>query len=135
MTSQGGSNKKYELTPRHYIFTGALYSGLAVLMGAFGSHGLKSKISEKHMEIFSTALDYHIWHMLALILLGLLEHTGFLRGGKWIALLWAIGILFFSASLYAYVMTQFKPLVYFTPIGGMCLVLGWVLLAYKSLKH
>ena len=114
--------------PRLFLAIAALLGGLAVAAGAFASHALKAKLSERSLEIFETAARYQMYHALALILVVLLlsrlETTqvalGF-AGWAFIA-----GVVLFSGSLYALSLTGIKVLGAITPLGGVALILGWV---------
>jgi uncharacterized membrane protein YgdD (TMEM256/DUF423 family) len=113
------------------IITGALLAGLAVLLGAFGAHGLKTKVSPEDLLIFETGVKYHMYHALGLVLIGLL---GFHFPKDVIHLssvLILIGIVIFSGSLYVLVISNVRWLGAITPIGGLALISGWLLLAYK----
>ncbi len=115
-----------------WIRLGSLLAALGVMMGAFGAHGLRSRLTPELMEIYKTAAFYHLIHALAIVLVGILaaQRTNF--PSKPIALLFAIGILFFSGSLYALTMTNIRALGAITPIGGVCFIAAWILLAVKA---
>lgn len=116
------------------IITGAIFAGLAVILGAFGTHGLKAKISPEDLSIFETGVKYHFFHALGLILIGIL---GFHFPEVTIqlpALLFVIGILLFSGSLYILVLSGLRWLGAITPFGGFAFIAGWLLLALKLIK-
>lgn len=94
---------------------------LAVALGAFGAHALRSTI-ESHglVEVWNKAVFYHFIHAIALFVLALLGNTS--RGAWW--LLFA-GILLFSGSLYLMALTNLRWLGAITPLGGLCLLAGW----------
>ncbi len=116
------------------LITGGILGGLAVILGAFGAHGLKPKLSPDTLDAFETGVRYQIYHALALLFVGLL-YDRFMSGTFLAsALCFFLGILLFSGSLY--VITRFAlmesvlpswvgPL---TPIGGSLLILGWILI-------
>ena len=113
------------------IMTGALLAGLAVMLGAFGAHALKAKVSPENLTIFDTAVKYHMYHALGLILIGLL---GFHFPVKLIqipAYLMMGGILIFSGSLYILVLSGIRWLGAITPIGGIAFIISWLLLAFN----
>ncbi len=119
---------------KNWIILGASLAGLAVILGAFGAHGLKSKVSPADLAIFETGVRYHMYHALGLILLGIL---GFHYSGNVIqlpAVLLSVGILIFSGSLYILVVGGVRWMGAITPIGGLCLIAGWLLLAYNLYK-
>ena len=112
------------------LFTGL--SGLvSVIMGAFGTHGLRGKIDDNMMHAFETGVSYQLSHSLALF--GVCIHMQ--MWGPKTALQFAgygftIGILLFSGSLYALALTDLKWFGPVTPIGGLALIAGWAALTY-----
>lgn len=113
------------------IMTGALLAGLAVVFGAFGAHALKAKISPEDLTVFDTAVKYHLAHALGLILMGVL---GFHYPKEIIyipALLLITGVLIFSGSLYILVISNMRWLGAITPLGGISMIAGWLLLAFN----
>ncbi len=109
-----------------FIRLGAICAFLAVALGAFGAHGLKSVVTPEMLEVYKTGVTYHMWHALALLAIGLLcQQSGnrpwLLRAG-WLML---VGIMLFSGSLYLLVLLQLKWLGMITPFGGLCLLAGW----------
>jgi uncharacterized membrane protein YgdD (TMEM256/DUF423 family) len=118
-----------------WIIIGSILIGLGIILGAFASHTLKSKLSLTYLNIFETGVRYQIYHSLGLILLGLL---GFHYPKPLInisAKLFIIGILLFSFSLYTLVLTDMRWIGAITPLGGLCFILGWFLLAFKIYKY
>ena len=119
---------------KNWIILGASLAGLAVILGAFGAHGLKNKLSPADLAIFETGVRYHMYHALGLILLGIL---GFHYSGNVIqlpAVLLSVGILIFSGSLYILVLTGIRWMGAITPIGGVAFIVGWVTLVFKILR-
>ncbi len=113
------------------IVTGALLAGLAVMLGAFGAHALKAKVSPEDLAVFDTAVKYHMAHALGLILIGVI---GFHYPKEIIyipALLLISGILIFSGSLYILVISNMRWLGAITPLGGISMIAGWMLLAFN----
>ncbi len=115
-----------------WIRLGSLLAALGVVMGAFGAHSLRSKLTPELMEIYKTAAFYHLVHAIAIVLVGILAAQRANFPSKPIALLFAMGILFFSGSLYALAMTNIRALGAVTPIGGICFIAAWILLAVKA---
>ncbi len=112
---------------KHMLRLGALLAAAAVATGAFGAHALKD-LPEQSLAHWETAARYHMYHSLGLCLCGLLALRGWrCRLSAWSFLL---GILLFSGSLYALVLLDLKALGRVTPIGGLCLLLGWLALAF-----
>ncbi len=111
------------------ILIASLGGGLAVLLGAFGAHGLRGRIEDRLLETFHTAVEYQMYHSLALLLVAILAQ----QPGKSLALdvasaAFMLGMLLFSGSLYGLVLTDMKWLGPITPIGGLCFIVGWVAL-------
>ncbi len=122
-----------------FIVIGALLAALAVGLGAFGAHGLKSlveqnRFSAKDLETFQTAVQYQMIHALGLILIGLLAASR--PSGMFAAAGWTMlgGTLVFSGFLYAYVATGAKPFAMFVPIGGVAFILAWLGVAIAALR-
>ena len=114
-----------------WLIVGAFLAGLAVLLGAFGAHGLKSKVSPEDLEIFKTGVRYHMAHAIGLLLIGAI---GFHLNHDLIhipAYLLTAGIVISSGSLYLLVLTNMRWLGAVTPIGGACFIAGWLLLAFN----
>lgn len=110
---------------------GALSACLAVGLGAFGAHALKARLSAELLVIFETGVRYQMYHSLALLavgILGLLLPTA--RLGLCAGLFLA-GIVIFSGSLYTLALSGVRTWGAVTPLGGLCLLAGWLLLAWK----
>jgi uncharacterized membrane protein YgdD (TMEM256/DUF423 family) len=118
---------------RTFVLIGALAGFIGVALGAFGAHGLKSRVSPDMLAVFETGVRYQMYHAIALILLGALAPmlTGRLAAiAGWS---FTVGILVFSGSLYALVLTDVRILGAITPIGGVAFLIGWACLAYASI--
>ena len=118
---------------RTFIMLASINCFLAVALGAFGAHGLKSILSAEALQAYKTGVDYHFVHALGLMAIGILysEYPNVLPAG-WIML---AGIVLFSGSLYILSITGIKALGMITPVGGVCFMLAWCWLAisvYKS---
>ncbi len=116
-----------------YLRIGAVLGALAVVVGAFGAHGLESILSDEMAGVFETGVQYHFYHALAI--LAVAAGSSALWGSRfclWACRAWALGILIFSGSLYALVMTNIGWLGAITPIGGVAMIAGWVLLALAA---
>ena len=109
---------------------GALQAFLAVVAGAFGAHGLKERLSEYSLGIWHTAVTYHMWHALAILLLALLPlPAAAARRAHWC---FSAGLLLFSGSLYALALSDLKALGMITPLGGLAFLAGWLLIAWSA---
>lgn len=111
------------------LFTGALFGLLSVIFGAFGAHALKKRLSEDQLKSFETGVKYQMYHALALLIVGFNIQNNITN------IYWSftIGILLFSFSIYGLVLSdskgkKLKFLGPITPIGGLFLITGWVLL-------
>ena len=114
-----------------FLTIAAIFGGLSVAGGAFGAHALREKISERSLEIFDTGARYQMYHALALLLVAMLMSRSenpprTLLVSGW---LFIIGVVIFSASLYALSLTGIKSLGAVAPLGGLALMLGWAALA------
>ena len=121
------------MTAVTWLRIAAVLGALGVTLGAFGAHGLKAKLDPYSLDIYHTAVTYQMYHVLALLAVGLLDVVG--RGGTALNLAgWSftVGILIFSGTLYALSVTGIKWLGAFTPIGGLFLILGWIALAVAA---
>lgn len=115
---------------RVFFIAGALSAFIAVGAGAFGAHGLKTRISPDMLAVFEVAVRYQMSHALALLAVawaftrwpGTLISTG--------GLLFIAGTVIFSGSLYVLSLTGIKWLGAITPIGGLAFLAGWICLAW-----
>jgi len=114
------------------LIFGALYGMLSVIFGAFGAHALKKKFTTEQLASFETGVKYQMYHAILLVIIGLalpmvntIEHV--------MAFFFIIGIFLFSFSIYGLCISssrnnKIKILGPITPLGGLCLVIGWILL-------
>ncbi len=117
------------------LMTASVFLTLAVAIGAFGAHGLKSHISVDMMQVYKTGVEYHFYHALGLLMVGVLSMSmpsGYI---KWSAILLSVGIILFSGSLYALATTGIKSLGAITPLGGLSFIAGWIMLIIAVVKH
>jgi uncharacterized membrane protein YgdD (TMEM256/DUF423 family) len=103
----------------------------AVALGAFGAHGLRERLGPGMLEIYRTGALYHLVHAVAAAAVALGADR--LRRPGLIVTLLALGVLVFSGSLYLLAITRVTQLGAVTPIGGLCLLGAWALLAVESL--
>ncbi len=110
----------------------AILLGLAVMLGAFGAHGLRGRLDAYSMGIYERAVFYHFVHALGLLVVSILPKIGLLRPapGAWVCWLLAAGILLFSGSLYLLAVTGVRILGAVTPLGGLAFIAAWFLLAW-----
>jgi uncharacterized membrane protein YgdD (TMEM256/DUF423 family) len=118
-----------------FLGLGSLAMLLAVAMGAFGAHALKKTLTTELMTIYETAVHYHFYHALGLLVVGVLAsrlpETALLRGS---GLLMAAGLLLFSGSLYALSLSGIRWLGAITPMGGTAFLLAWLLLLVAVIR-
>jgi len=118
----------------NYRLLGSILAFSAVLLGAFGAHALKQTLSaHESVQTWETAVRYQMWHALGLILLSLINERQALP--KMIGPCLVIGTLLFSGSLYGLALDGPNWLGPITPLGGLCLIAGWALLAYACVKN
>ena len=119
---------------RIFLAIAAIFGGLSVAAGAFASHALREKLSERALQIFETAARYQMYHAIALLLVALLLSRAEFPQPSLMAAGWAfiIGITIFSGSLYALSLTNIKVLGAITPLGGAAFLAGWGCLAYAA---
>jgi uncharacterized membrane protein YgdD (TMEM256/DUF423 family) len=108
--------------------TASAFLVLAVAIGAFGAHGLKPHLSAEMIQTYKTGVEYHFYHALGLLLIGVLAVSFPSDLLKWAAIFLAAGIVLFSGSLYVLAVTGIKMLGAITPLGGLSFIAGWVLL-------
>jgi len=125
---------------KKYIATGAVLAAIAVALGAFGAHGLKKIVSAETVQIFQTGVQYQMYHALALILAGFLYEKFSPRLVKTAGILFLIGIILFSGSLFVLTAgkaaenTAFDRVGIITPVGGLAFIGGWLLLFVAAIK-
>ncbi len=120
---------------RNILLAGAVFMALAVSLGAFGAHALKSVLSPEMLTIYHTGVEYQFYHALGLLIIGVI---GFQIKSKligWAGILLTAGIILFSGSLYVLALSGIKGLGAITPIGGISFVAGWIILAIGIVKH
>ena len=103
---------------RHFIIIGSINCFLAVALGAFGAHGLKTILSAQALQTYQTGVDYHVFHALGLLAIGIIyREFPKVKMAGWLML---TGIILFSGSLYLLSFTGMKALGMITPLGGFC---------------
>ena len=119
---------------RIFFGLGSILAGIAVGLGAFGAHGLRGILSPEDLVIFETGVRYQMYHALALLGVAWAVTQWETTLLEWSGWLFVLGILVFSGSLYILVLTGQRWLGAVTPLGGLALILGWVLLASAVLR-
>jgi uncharacterized membrane protein YgdD (TMEM256/DUF423 family) len=116
------------------LMTASVLLAMAVAIGAFGAHGLKSHLSEAMLQTYKTGVEYHFYHALGLLLIGVLTISFPSELLKWSAIFLMVGIVLFSGSLYVLAITGIKWFGAITPLGGLSFIAGWGLLFVAVLK-
>ena len=118
------------------ILFGAGNAVIAIILGAFAAHAIKDSLSQRMLAIFNTAVDYHMYHALGLILLGFLMTQLPASKGLTIAMyLMLFGIVVFCGSLYALSLSGITKLGMITPIGGIAFIAAWALVLLSFIKQ
>lgn len=110
------------------LMIAAAFLAFAVAFGAFGAHALKTHLSAEMLQTWKTAVDYHFYHALGLLLVGILSFYMPSVALKWSAALLVVGIVLFSGSLYTMALSGITWLGAITPIGGISFIGGWIML-------
>ena len=120
---------------KKFLKIAAVLGALSVILGAFGAHALKQLISDKNLQTFETGVRYQFYHVIALFITGILYKDFTNNYLQWAGRLFCLGILLFSGSLYllSFIeltdMTGLKWVGAITPLGGVCFIIAWLLLA------
>ena len=120
------------------LISGSLLGLTGIVLGAFAAHGLKELISPESVQTFETGVRYQMYHALFLLFIGSTTFVT-MKAKKQIFYLVMIGLLFFSGSIYGLATNlltnfDFKSIAFITPIGGLCLIISWVLLFVNFIK-
>ena len=119
---------------RNLVIT-AILGTLAVILGAFGAHTLKQKLGIDSMQSFETGVRYQMYHVIILLFVN--SYSGFSSTTKnWISWLFFVAIFFFSGSIYAITIVGVSPKLiwFFTPIGGLLFIVGWLLMLFAFIN-
>lgn len=118
-----------------FLAAGGLAALVAVALGAFGAHALKARLSSEMLAVWHTAVEYHLFHALGLLAVGLvafrLTESTLLKWSGWLML---AGIVLFSGSLYALALTGVRWLGAVTPAGGTAFLAAWALFVIAILR-
>lgn len=120
---------------RWFLAMGAGNAALAVMLGAFGAHALKTRLPAEVLAVYQTGVHYHLFHALGLLIVGLMA-TQLPASGclKWSGGLMLAGIVLFSGSLYLMSVAGWRALGVVTPFGGVAFVAAWVMFTVAILK-
>ena len=123
-----------------YLIIGTVLAGLAVVLGAFGAHGLQKVVAPERVAIYQTGVQYQMYHALALLAVGFLSERFVNNFVSYAGVFFVAGVVFFSGSLYLivslYAMNKTVPKAVgiLTPIGGFFFIIGWICLLVALLK-
>ncbi|RNC87791.1 MAG: DUF423 domain-containing protein [Winogradskyella sp.] len=120
------------------LVTGSILGILGIILGAFAAHGLEELVDESAIDSFKTGVRYQIYHAFLLLFIGA---TSFLtnKAKSAIYILVIVGVVFFSFSIYGLATNgltsfDFKTVAFITPIGGLLLILAWIVMLINILK-
>ena len=121
---------------RSFLLIGSLFALVGVMLGAFGAHALKTRLSPEMLAVFETGVRYQMYHALALLIvaaaIGNIGAARLLVAAGW---LFCAGVVVFSGSLYALALTGTSALGAITPVGGLMFLAGWAcLVAFALLR-
>ncbi len=123
------------LAAKSFLILGGINAALAVLLGAFGAHALKARMTTEMFAVYQTGVFYHLWHALGLLVVGivgtLLSDSAYL---KWAGWLMCAGIALFCGSLYLLSLTGVHGWGIVTPFGGVAFIAAWIVFVVAVLK-
>lgn len=127
---------------RVFLIAGALFGATGVLLGAFGAHGLKARLTPEALSSWDTAVTYQLIHALALLFAGLLAKSTAEAANSAVHLAisvagtsWIVGILLFSGSIYVLAIGGPRFFGPITPVGGLALIVGWLALLVAAVRQ
>jgi len=124
------------MNARLCVIVSAIALAAAVALGAFGAHAMKARLAPESFAAYQTAVQYHFWHALGLLAVGILmTQWATAQGLAWAAWLLIAGLIFFSGSLYLLALTGARWLGALTPIGGAAFIAAWAVLAWVALRR
>ena len=120
---------------RSILVTACILVFLAVMLGAFAAHALSGMLTTEMKAIFATANQYHFYHALGLLFIGLfMHHYPEIKLMRWSAMIMLSGVIIFSGSLYMLSISGIRWLGMITPIGGTLLLIAWLMAATAVYK-
>ncbi len=120
---------------RVFLIAGALFGATGVLLGAFGAHGLKARLTPEALSSWDTAVTYQLFHALALLFAGLLAKSTVHPAISVAGTSWIVGILLFSGSIYVLAIGGPRFFGPITPLGGLALIVGWLALLVAAVRQ
>jgi uncharacterized membrane protein YgdD (TMEM256/DUF423 family) len=121
------------MNARIALCSAAVFLFAAVALGAFGAHALKAKLAPESMAVYQTAVQYHFWHALGLLAVGVLLGQR-PEGGALVVAAWLLiaGLILFCGSLYALALTGVRGWGAVAPVGGVAFLAAWATLAWAA---
>ncbi|MBA3648354.1 MAG: DUF423 domain-containing protein [Chitinophagales bacterium] len=125
---------------KRFLIAGAFFACTAVMLGAFGAHGLSSQLGDSDLHVFHTAVEYQFYHALCLLFIGFFSQQYITKLITIAGNLFIAGIILFSGSLYILSIaalicaSKFTWIGILTPIGGFFFIAGWILMLYSFWK-
>jgi uncharacterized membrane protein YgdD (TMEM256/DUF423 family) len=122
-------------TAKLFLILGGINAALVVMLGAFGAHGLKVKLTAEMLAVYQTGVHYHLFHALGLLAVGMvatqIADSVWLKWSGWLML---VGIILFSGSLYVLSVSGMRWLGMVTPFGGLAFIAAWIVLVIAIMK-
>jgi uncharacterized membrane protein YgdD (TMEM256/DUF423 family) len=122
-------------TAKLFLILGGINAALVVMLGAFGAHGLKAKLTAEMLAVYQTGVHYHLFHALGLLAVGLvasqIADSVWLKWSGWLML---VGIILFSGSLYVLSVSGMRWLGMVTPFGGLAFIAAWIVFVIAIAK-
>ena len=116
------------------LFSAGFFGVTGVAAGAFGAHALGASVTPERLAVWETAAQYHLIHAVVLLVLAT-RTTGADALERWVVAGFTLGVLLFSFSLYALVLTDVSQFAMITPVGGLLLMLSWLAISWHALSR
>ena len=116
------------------LFMAGFFGATGVAAGAFGAHALGASVTPERLAVWETAAQYHLIHAVVLLVLAT-RTTGAVALERWVVAGFTLGVLLFSFSLYALVLTDVSRFAMVTPVGGLLLMLSWLAISWHALSR
>jgi len=125
---------------KQIVITASVFGVLAVISGAFAAHGLKAYLTAQQLDVWHTAVQYQFYHVFALLFLSTFapSKVSLIKASYYF---FTFGIIFFSGSLYFFAGAKafnwnYPPIIgLITPVGGLCFILGWIMLGLSAYRN
>jgi uncharacterized membrane protein YgdD (TMEM256/DUF423 family) len=122
-------------TAKLFLILGGINAALVVMLGAFGAHGLKARMTAEMLAVYQTGVHYHLFHALGLLAIGIVAlHIVDSVYLKWAGWLMLAGIILFSGSLYVLSLSGLRWLGMVTPFGGLAFIAAWIVFVIAIAK-